>query len=364
MQIAIISVTSVNSARNLIRGMLIGGLILMVVGSYELVSFLLGLPWIGIIRADPALSGSQHIASIQLTGGYTFVRLASLGGEPKILAQSIAPLVFAVLIARTYKLRLGPILGSRFFLFGLLALLFLTFSISGWGSFMIAFPLVAWFALRQERMIFRSFKAFIPVGVGLSVIVIGVAGTDFLSDVLLARLAVPFQEFLVILDGRTPAIFGESLKPEFAALRVLANDRIFLWFGVGPGNGHFYIAPLIGHPLDAIVSVNSGVVREVLEWGLLGILAMFAIHFFAIKQAIKHRRMVPAGSELRGFLTIAIAIDITSLSLDWLFSSEISGQLWLYLGVLIAITRIAKAQQPIQTQSRISVTTNPVIQRG
>jgi hypothetical protein len=199
------------------------------------------------------------------------------------------------------------------------------------------------FVLRRERRAIRAIYAIIAVAIPMVAAVAAMRGTDFISEVFSLRVSGPMRDMFFLIRGDMPAFVMPSVAPELAAFQVLATRFMAVWWGVGPGNGHFYVAPIIDHPLDAIASINSGVVRELLEWGVFGLAAFYALHLSVIRRALALRRLLPSGSELRWYLDIGMALVVTSLALDVGYSSEITGQLWLHLGILVALVRIARS---------------------
>ncbi len=337
-QVAVMSVRRIENLQAIFRALLLSTALLVLGGAYELLAVRAGLPWMGIIRPEQGVSG--HTASFNLPAGIAVPRLGSLVGEPKALAQFLLPILLLSFLMRSMRVAVRGFLASKAFLAVTLALFVLTFSTSSWLALVVSAPVVTFIGLRRYFWPVAS-GALLVVG---AVAIAAIQGETTLGTIIALRLIEPFrplQQGVEYLYSYGSVLRGYG--SETAAVLYLLDNPRFLWLGVGPGNGTYHIAPLLSHSLEAIVSVNSGVVRELLEWGVPGLLAFWWLFFGALREASRVGGKLPHSSAPARLLWLSMALMIPVLANDLFFSSEGSGQVWFYLGILAASTRLGRA---------------------
>jgi hypothetical protein len=323
-QMAIVCIDSLSVLKTVIKWMLISITILSFHGVSQLIGYHLGFPIMGLMRST--LEASGEIATFSI-GGTLFYRITSLAGEPKMLAQFLLPMILLIFIAQRQKINFGYLLTSKGILVMHVSIFLLCYATSSWLAFVIALPFIMY--------VWRGDKIKVSVWGFLKIIVIfglvaGIIWGSAITEVFTSR----FMKRIPI--DRTIG-YDTGIIHELDVLEFLQKHPSFIPFGMGIGNLCFYTSTHVS-PL------NSGTLREIAEFGLVGFL-FFVIFIVSILRKslfiIRHNK----NKIVNNYSQISLALVITSMAMDLFYSTELNGQLWFYLGINMAINKLASVSK-------------------
>jgi len=236
--------------RNLVKYFLLGVFVLAVLGVFQELLFVLA-------RIDFLPLGSYghpRTASEFSYFGVTMIRICSLAGEPKSFGMFLA--IAIVILRMSNKLNRPFFRNQRVYIFGLLGLLVLTLSTSGFLMLVILI------------VISEVFMRFYIKG--------SLNRTTVLSSIILISFIAYFSKPLE--DIMQERIFGRDLTNEDFDVTInnfLKDNPEWLVFGSGLGNIHNLAAPYMPvesefYMQDTIFIAKSGYLRILSETGAVG----------------------------------------------------------------------------------------------
>lgn len=239
---------------------------------YQTVAFASGLPATGIRRPYSevdAESGDEQRAAFAV-GGVSVARPGSLVGEPKGLG-AISLVWMAAMITIVIEGRMNGKIVAAFVLS--LITLFLTFSTSAWGGFVVMIVAALWTARRRLEL--RAFRVLVTLLL-LSVVGLAVVKKSGLVPEVDGGISSLIRE-------RTTGRVGYLADlAEVQAQEVLAENPALLLFGTGLGGMSFYIADRMGG-LDIILFPNTGILAYLCDMGIVGI----ALLLWALRRGLR-----------------------------------------------------------------------------
>lgn len=322
-------VRSKDAVYRLWNGIIAASTLVSLYGLYQMMGYYLGWPIMGINRAEQNLSGGYGLFNVH---GIEFFRLGSYVGEPKEAAKF---LLLSTILLVGIRL-LGVKQCSKWLTnYGILTLhvvaLTLTFATSAFFAFAISAPLLAalWLIL-VKRVRVRSFVAC-AIGVTFALaLLVNVVGEGLSKEVY---------------EARVNARVGSIDSPEGAALQFLSDHPEYLATGVGLGNSSFYLRPYFNpnysHMLT--VSLNSYYLELLVEGGFLGLAMLLLFLATWIVKSIQLIMRLRVG-ETKSLLAIALGSALTVAVAAAFSSTEGTGQLWVFFGLLISACRIAERE--------------------
>lgn len=235
-----------------------------------------GIPFAPIIRD---VGTSNAVAATQFGDGIVF-RIYGLCGEPKNMAFALVPFVLhiiaKILIDKDFKKRTWLILFSSIFI------LFNTYSSAAYIEFAIGIIAVVFFA---TDMINRKTK-FLLISVFLLCCTLIYSYTLVAPDVNAASQPKEQQTFFEsfyersfgraqneLEEGRTETIIFQDF--------LQSNNLIYYLFGYGPGQYSFHSEELTF--AGGYIPVQSGLVLNLVDFGLCGYLYFFFLLYFVLK---------------------------------------------------------------------------------
>lgn len=258
--------------------------------AYQYVAITFGLPLIGISRAH-GLTADAQIADIAIfvsDAGMEVLRPGGLAGEPKTAAV-IFGLILLSIVYLGHQLdskrheRLLTIFAALFSLFGFVAALS-TSAFIGFGA-----ALIWTIFLVKLRYQFRA---------GMRILL-------FLILVILALLPyLILSDFFLLLSERTIDRFGDAMdSPVEASLNAMMDSIPIALFGTGEGGSTFVIMQYLNSPFEYAYAPNIGIVRLVVENGLIGSFLFFVAYSVLVKKALIMLRSDRSGIRLLFFTT-------------------------------------------------------------
>lgn len=242
------------------KALMLLGLVHGIAFIYQYIAAQWGLPYIGISRAHglTSESGVADFAAFAADGGMAILRPGGLAGEPKSAAVVFGIIILTGLISglpqnisKSWEklARISVVLSSICFVG--------TFATSGFIGFMVAY--VLFWPLGIVRL-----SSAIKM---LSIVMIIIFGYGYLSSVL----GLPGLMDLMTLRTTDRLSGGAEMDPPVAAaIEILSQDWLVLFFGTGIGGGSFYIMEFIGQIFEYALSPNIGFIALLLEFGLIG----------------------------------------------------------------------------------------------
>lgn len=209
--------------------------------------------------------------------GQSIYRMSSLGGEPKVLGQSLVIAMILLLGSQIYSSRPLTMKGLLAWLFLLLSV-FATQSTSAFGLLVIAVAVMTVASLVSSRR--RSIRAGLATGATVA-FAAGVLAVGILvaGDLRAERL---FTWATDVLMERT--VGRGSMVEDFdqAILGFLNDQPENYWTGVGLGNIHLYADPYLSattrrYAGGRVFFAKSGYLKLISESGIIGLcLFLFA----------------------------------------------------------------------------------------
>ncbi len=324
--ILFISVTSLHSAARVLKCALVSSTIVASYGIYQFVGYYVGWPIMGMSGPDIESSG-QH--AVILLAGEQIYRVGSLVGEPKFCAAFLLPsmvIIICVKIFRAYQLR-GWVTSYPILVLHLLCFV-LTLSTAGYYATVIALPvlLLVWSRYAKKRYT-------LPV---VGVLLVSTFSLAFLLRYVPADIAE--EVFRARFTGR----IGEVQSPEAATLDFLADNPVKLLTGIGLGNISFetrsYFPNMYQRPVT--VSLDANYLQILAEGGILSLVVFLGFLGSTLLAGGKAIRQSPP-SEYTSLAAITLSVATVSAIQDLFFNTDRSGQLWLYFGLVVTLTRMA-----------------------
>ena len=302
-----------------VRTLFLAAGVLAILGTAQVGLFLTGIAELGI-------DGGKRLAIVNV-GSLAFLRMSSLGGEPKHLACTLLPLAVFVSCLFFYRRRQTVVPKAGTVAAALAACTLLTFSTTAFFAFSVAVPLIL-IAVRRRITIART----LPV--------VAVAVSLLAPAVYLTRSSI-----IAAFDDRVTGRMGEVDYPEAATIEYLTNNPRSIMFGVGWGNIGFYAH----HYLDVREGINylrnntlplaSSFLRLLSETGIVGVFLFLNFEWILIKDAISCLKQRHLDSPLHvGLLSAAITI----IAIQPFNQSSIQ---WIVFGLLAASTSSLRRAQ-------------------
>lgn len=301
-------------------------------GLYQVVAFPLGLPVMGIWRAQADSAGGFAVANV---GGAETFRLSSFVGEPKMASKFLLPSITGIFIVRS--LRIPSLTGwytGRFSLLVHAVAFALTYSSSGYFTLaVISVPTVT-IALKYgqawRRWLLISLFSVLVMGFGLIVF------SDAVENVLVSRGAERVNS---------------ADYPEQYAFKMLQEHPEYVATGIGVGNITFAIRPYLPdyQLADLTVDLQSYYLQCLIELGMVGFLAYTAALFLPIVNIWRLRSFPDA--EISRIALVCVVVGFTIYVQNTFVSTEYSSQTWMIAGLSIALSRIARVQRYTQHTS-------------
>jgi hypothetical protein len=322
-----------NAIHQVIKAVLIASTLVSIYGLYQVAGYYMGWPIMGIQRAQQDLSGGYGIFVV---AGREVFRLGSFVGEPKEAAKFLLTSLSIIVGVKVLGIKRLPAWLTSYWNLTLHAVaLILTFATSSFFGLAVAAPLVGivWLGfIRRSRV--QTFLA--------ATVVLGLA-------VFILIRAVGTKEAERIYDARVVERVGEIDSPEGAALRFIGDHPNTLATGIGLGNSSFYLRPYFTpdyyRPLT--VSLNSSYLEILLEGGIAALLTLAIFLIGWLLRAMRLAKQLPR-TEVAAILVLLVGVSLIVAANGAFSSTEGTGQIWLFWGLLITACNIAQARRNSQ----------------
>lgn len=304
---------------------------------YQYLAVGLGYPLIGISRShgETGQAGVADVAAFGV-GDELIYRPGGLAGEPKTAA-----ILFGIYFI-SHLLSASPLVASRNWkrlarlsfvlsVFGFFA----AFSTSAFvGALLVPFLALPLYAM-NKRQLFKYFMiVFFSIVVFITAyfVLTEFSGID-LVDLMMNRTIERFD-------------MNEIDPPILAALSVIWNDPVVLFFGTGIGGGSFSIMEYLNTVYQYAFAPNVGMVLFLLEFGLVGsllLLVPFALLTLKISTFIRNHRVSSSSDMTQWTVKFLFIVGVSTMCFI-LSGSGISMGFPLALGCLLAAAQISEAR--------------------
>lgn len=316
-----------DAIRQVFKGVLIASTLVSIYGLYQVAGYYLGWPIMGIQRAQHDLSGGYGIFTI---AGREMFRLSSFVGEPKEAAKFLLTSFGIIVGAKVLGLRRLPNWLTSYWNLTLHAVaLILTFATSSFFGLIAAAPLVGilWLGFMRKTRVHSFLAAIVVLGLAFLMLIRAV-GRDDATRIYNAR----------VVDRK-----GQLDSPEGAAVQFIQDHPNELATGIGLGNSSFYLRPYFTpdyyRPLT--VSLNSSYLEILLEGGIAALISLAVFMIGWLVKGMRLAKSIPQ-TEIATLLVLTVGVCLIVAANGVFSSTEGTGQMWLFWGLLITACNIAR----------------------
>ena len=245
-----------------------------IVGWIQLACIATGVTFLPILRHH----GVHTVeATFQTSSGDTTHRLYGVSGEPKHLAALLLPIILALLLTSSLRVRLrGVIKHHRLWLIAIVPVFILTFSTGGYIS--AAFSI---FALMTMSAGLRKSSTIRWVAVGSMVLVMAVGAAKIFQ---ITETRKSDTDLLSLVVRRTAGRIEQAVErsPEGQLANHLLKEPMWIPFGYGPGMYVYHVRGFVHDEKElGVRTVGSGWIALAADLGLSGCL-LAACGVFAV----------------------------------------------------------------------------------